>query len=71
MKDDLTADVRKIVREQWNVRDGQKVPEVKDIQLGNHAVKIDATVLYADLADSTKLVDGQDWSFAAKVYKTY
>src|SRR5436305_868835 len=35
------------------------------------AVELDATVLYADLADSTGLVQGyKDW-FAAEVYKTY
>ncbi len=71
LKDELTADVRKIFREQWSERDGQKVPEVEDIKLGNDAVKIEATVLYADLADSTKLVDGYDWMFSAEVYKTY
>jgi class 3 adenylate cyclase len=71
LKDELTSDVRKIFREVWSERDGQKVPEVEDVKLGNDSVKIEATVLYADLADSTKLVDGHDWKFAAEVYKTY
>src|ERR1700687_4678418 len=71
VKDDLMIEVRKIFREQWNVRGGQKVPDVRDIQLGNEAVEIEGTVLYADLADSTKLVDGYGWKFAAEVYKTY
>ena len=71
MKDDLNGEVKKIFRETWSVREGKKVPDVEDVKLGNDAVKIEATVLYADLADSTKLVDGYGWQFAAEVYKTY
>jgi class 3 adenylate cyclase len=71
LKGDLTTDVRKIFRDQWSTREGRKVPDVEDVQLGNDAVEIDATVLYADLAGSTKLVDSLPWSFAAEVYKTY
>jgi class 3 adenylate cyclase len=69
--DDLKKDVAKIFREQWTTRDGQKVPDADDVQLGNHAVKLDGTVLYADLAGSTKLVDKYKPEFAAKIYKTY
>ncbi|WP_364305865.1 adenylate/guanylate cyclase domain-containing protein [Paenarthrobacter nitroguajacolicus] len=55
----------------WTTRDGQKVPETEDLKLGNDAVKLEGTVLYADLAHSTALVKGmKDW-FAAEVYKTY
>ena len=55
--DDLQAEVKKIFREAWTSRDGQVVPEPEDIKLGNDAVKLDGTVLYADLDDSTDLVD--------------
>ena len=41
------------------------------MKLGNDAVKLDATVLYADLADSTGLVKDFTWWFAAEVYKAY
>jgi class 3 adenylate cyclase len=70
LKDDLTTEVREIIRSQWSERDGKKVPEVEDVKLGNDSVKIEATVLYADLADSTKIVDGHDWRYSAEVYKT-
>jgi class 3 adenylate cyclase len=43
----------------------------EDLGLGNDAVKLDATVLYADIADSTKLVDTSNPHFAAEVYRTY
>lgn len=69
--DDLKVDVKKIFAEQWKSRDGQKVPEPEDVGLGNDAVKLKGTVLYADLSDSTGLVrDYKAW-FAAEVYKAY
>jgi len=69
--DELRAEVRKIFREQWAVREGQKVPDVEDLKLGNDAVELDAAVLYADLAESTAMVDTYPWTFAAEIYKTY
>jgi class 3 adenylate cyclase len=71
LSDDLKADVAKILADKWVVRDGQKVPEPEDVKLGNDAVRLDATVLYADLAASTKLVDRYKPLFAAKMYKSY
>ena len=55
----------------WQKRKSQKVPETEDVRLGNDAVELEGTVLYADLADSTGLVEGyKDW-FAAEIYKAY
>jgi class 3 adenylate cyclase len=71
LKDDLEAEVKKIFRETWTQRDGEVVPEPKDLKLGNDAVNLDATVLYADISGSTKLVDSRTPTFAAEVYKTY
>jgi class 3 adenylate cyclase len=69
--DDLKGEVASIFREQWSIRDGQKVPDSGDLKLTNDAVKLDATVLYADLADSTRLVDDRKPRFAAEMYKAY
>jgi class 3 adenylate cyclase len=68
---DLTTEVKKIFREQWATRDGTVVPESEDLKLGNDAVKLDSTVLYADLSGSTALVDSKAATFAAEIYKTY
>ena len=55
----------------WTRRNGRLVPETDSLTFKNEAVDIDATVLYADLADSTGLVAKyNDW-FAADVYKAY
>ena len=68
---DFTKSVRKIFRETWTTRKGRKVPEPKELGLGNNAVELDGTILYADLDDSTNLVDSQKSKFAAKIYKAY
>lgn len=71
LKDDLTKFVKSIFADAWSERDGREVPTDTSITLGNDAVKLDATVLYADLADSTELVDSYSAAFAAEVYKSY
>ena len=69
--EDYTEAVEKIFKDTWTTRDGQKVPESKDLGLGNDAVKLDGTVLYADLDESTNLVDSYKPEFAAEIYKAY
>jgi class 3 adenylate cyclase len=70
-KEELEEAVGEIFREPWTSRDGQVVPDPEDLGLGNDAVKLEGTVLYADMSDSTKLVDNKSAKFAAEVYKTY
>ena len=69
--DDLTSEVNKIFQEKWTTRVGRVVPEPDDLKLGNDAVKTDGTVLYADLDESTALVNSKTATFAAEIYKTY
>jgi class 3 adenylate cyclase len=71
LKDDLTKDVAVTFRSIWDARDGTVVPSDDSLRLGNDAVRLEATVLYADLADSTNLVDTRSASFAAEVYKSF
>jgi class 3 adenylate cyclase len=71
LADDLTAEVVKILKEQWTVRQGRQVPDTPDLKLANDAVTLSGTVLYADLADSTGLVASSKAAFAAEVYKSY
>lgn len=71
LTEDYTEAVEKIFKDTWTTRDGQKVPESEDLRLGNDAVKLDGTVLYADLDESTNLVDNYYPEFAAEIYKAY
>jgi class 3 adenylate cyclase len=71
LAEDLKKEVKKIFMDRWTSRDGLVVPESQDIKLGNDAVKLDGTVLYADLSASTILVEKYNPTFAAEIYKTY
>lgn len=71
LKDDLAAFVRDTFHSAWDAREGRKVPDDTSLTLKNEAIKIDGAILYADLADSTVMVDKfKNW-FAAEIYKTY
>jgi class 3 adenylate cyclase len=71
LKQDLESQVGTVFRSQWTQRDGTVVPSDTSVTLGNDAVKIDGVVLYADLADSTEMVDKKTAWFAAEIYKTF
>jgi class 3 adenylate cyclase len=68
---EIRDEVAEVFATNWKTRDGSVVPDSDSIGLGNDAVKLDGTVLYADLADSTELVNNYKAHFAAEVYKTY
>jgi class 3 adenylate cyclase len=71
LREDLKLQIKGVFANQWSIRDGKKVPESEDLKLSNDGVSIDATVLYADMADSTGLVDSYEPEFCAEIYKTY
>jgi class 3 adenylate cyclase len=68
---EIRAQVTSIFATQWQSRDGRGVPDAEKITLSNDGVKLDGTVLYADLVESTDLVDHYKDFFAAEVYKAY
>jgi class 3 adenylate cyclase len=71
ISDDILKEIKSIFGKKWITRKGLKVPEATDVALGNEAVMLSGTVLYADMDDSTGLVNGfRNW-FAAEVYKAY
>jgi class 3 adenylate cyclase len=71
LKSDLEEEVAAVFKAAWTERDGTVVPDEDSLKLGNDAIRLKATVLYADLADSTKLVDRYKPAFAAEIYKTF
>ena len=68
---ELDEEVKFIFSDIWKPTRGDKIPTPEDIGLGNHSKKFEATMLYADLSGSTKLVDTMLPHFAAEVYKAY
>jgi class 3 adenylate cyclase len=72
LADELKTEVEKILSTHWATRNGTTVPAPEDLGLGNDAVKFEAaTLLYADLSDSTGMVSSQPDYFAAEVYKSF
>lgn len=69
--DNLRSQVGQITQERWTTQRRRNAPSLDDLDLGNGAVTIEGTVLYADLNDSTGLVDTREPAFAAEVYKSY
>lgn len=71
LADDLASDVQEVIDTRWKTRKGQKVPETTEIALAGGAVELDATFLYADLADSSKMAKELDRRVAAKIFKAF
>jgi class 3 adenylate cyclase len=71
LNDDLQSEVAELFKSGRDIRDGTVVPDTDDLALGNEGVHLEATVLYADMAGSTALVDNSKGEFAAEIYKAY
>lgn len=69
--DEVETDIGKIFTATWNIRDGEVVPKTEDVALSNGAVKLEAVLLYADLAASTKLARQFSKTMVAKVVRAY
>lgn len=68
---DVKSGIDIVLQPAWAVRDGTVVPNTDDITLKDGAVNINATYLYADLADSSALAQKVDKDVAAKVIRSY
>jgi adenylate cyclase len=69
--DDVKTGVDDVLAAAWSTRKGTVVPETDDIALSNGAVSIDATYLYADLADSSSLGQKLKKTVAANIVRSY
>ncbi len=71
LTEELESGVDGILTQAWSIRDGMVVPDTDDVALAGGAVNVEATILYADLAQSTQLVTDFDRRVAAKVMKSF
>lgn len=67
----LSSDITAIISKQWNKRTGTVVPSTESVALAGGAVELDATFLYADLANSSKMAKDLDQRVAAKIIKSF
>ncbi|BBY46822.1 guanylate cyclase (plasmid) [Mycolicibacterium arabiense] len=71
LADDVSTGIDGVLDPTWAIRNGQVVPETTDIALKDGAVRLDATYLYADMADSTGLAQQYSDTKVAKVIRCY
>jgi class 3 adenylate cyclase len=71
LSEDVKNDIQKILDTPWDLRKGQIVPGTATVALSGGAVELDATFLYADLADSSKIAKELDRRIAAKIMKVF
>lgn len=71
LSDEISKDIQNAIDTPWNLRKGQVVPSTSDVALAGGAVELDATFLYADLADSSKMAKELDRRVAAKIMKSF
>src|SRR6185312_4130790 len=69
--DTLQSEVDRILRIDWQLTDANVIPEAEEIALANGAFKIEATFLYADLADVIVLAEKCTWETTAKIIRAY
>jgi adenylate cyclase len=71
LSESIRKDIDTALTAPWAIRDGLVVPSTSKVLLGGGGVRLWATMLYADLADSTELAMGKDRRVAAKVFKCF
>jgi adenylate cyclase len=71
ISDDVLNDIQNTLSATWSTREGRQVPESDSIALAGGAVQIDATFLYADLANSSRMAKVLDVRVAAKIIKSF
>jgi class 3 adenylate cyclase len=70
-KEELTKQVNNFFDGSYTVTSGTVIPDVGDIPLGKVGRELDLAMLFIDIRESTKIVDGFRRVTAAKMYKSF
>lgn len=70
-KDEVITGVNDVVDTAWSIREGRVVPATDGVTLKNGAVKLKATYLYADLANSSGAAQTFYRTVTAKIVRAY
>ncbi|WP_321943937.1 adenylate/guanylate cyclase domain-containing protein [Paraburkholderia tropica] len=72
IKEDLQAKVQDLAQTSWNeIPNSTAIPDETSLTFGNSGARLNVTVLYADLAGSTQMVDSIPDVMAAEYYKAF
>lgn len=68
---EVETKVQDVIDTAWSIRDGHTVPKTEDVVLRNGAVKVEATYLYADLANSSIAAQRLTKEVTGKIIRSY
>ncbi|WP_264032427.1 adenylate/guanylate cyclase domain-containing protein [Cellulosimicrobium sp. SH8] len=71
MADDFDSKLTSILYASWNIQDARVVPKTVDVVQRDGAKRLEATYLYADMADSTLLAKKFPPEIAARIVRAY
>lgn len=71
MANDFDTKLTNILYAAWNIQDARVVPKTADVVQRDGAKRLEATYLYADMADSTLLVKKFPPEIAARIIRSY
>jgi adenylate cyclase len=69
--DSVEVQVQTILNTGWDIRDGNTVPTTDTVKLTDGAVRVNATYLYADLADSSGAAQKLKKEVTGKLVRSY
>lgn len=70
-KEEITREVDNFFRGDYEITEGRVIPDVADIPLGKNGKEVELAMLFIDIRESTKIVDGLRRVTAAKMYKSF
>jgi class 3 adenylate cyclase len=70
-RDDIITGVDDFFGGDYEITEGRIIPEVSDLSFGKNGKEIEVAMLFIDIRESTKIVDGLRRTTAAKMYKAF
>lgn len=71
LKEDLEKNTNDFFSGTYEITNGYTVPDVSDIQFGKKGRELELVMVFIDIRESTKIVDGFRRETAAKMYKSF
>jgi class 3 adenylate cyclase len=70
-KEEIIRQVDDFFNGDYEITEGRIIPEVADISFGKNGKEIELAMLFIDIRESTKIVDGLRRTTAARMYKAF
>lgn len=71
VKEDLEKEVNEFFSGTYTITQGTVIPNVDDIKFGKYGRELELAMLFIDIKESTKIVDGSKRTTAARMYKSF